>query len=645
VFSSPSGLRRLVPGRRITLSAAAILSVLAPSGLLAPNAVGTGKITKSASSVFDVAEVAINPGGGYDLDGSDGVRIILNRGHTGRDGVFYRSENQYCCDAARPSLAVGATSFGRRAGGFAQVGRLSGFGTSLPWTTVELISSSGAVDVRVPVSDDAPTDNGGDSVASTLPAGSGSALIRYTATKDGKQYIVDRTVTYTYPSNKFVDSYRVTIPQGNTEEVKLYQGGDAAPGGSDIGEGVMLTAPVRALYSVNPESGIQLGYSELREGLRFVGATSRHYYDSYDEVESGGDIGFNIDPERHDAGLMVQWNLGAAPGTQVAGLRTSAGPKGVSLDAEFDKTSVTSLNDPVTLNLQLINTDRNSSQPVSFQVALPDGLTVGKTAVANSCSGTLVAIENRNSLSLSGSVLPGASNCVIGVPVVASRWGSFFVTPSSASNVTVAFNDISANSVTYVSPPPPPAKQAPIWVDVTLPTLEYMMPVNDGVKALGAPLPNYAVTDGQLPAGLTLSASSGTISGTPTGGAYDFTVTASNGSGPAVSQRFTGRVVVPAVTMTLGFAAGSTAAGSSIKVTGEGLLPGSNYKVSVSPSGGESTDRVSATGSFTGTHVLADSLPAGRYSVTVTAVTVEGKDITARGSFTVGADGKASDLS
>lgn len=67
--------------------------------------------------------------------------------------------------------------------------------------------------------------------------------------------------------------------------------------------------------------------------------------------------------------------------------------------------------------------------------------------------------------------------------------------------------------------------------------------------ALGAP--NYAVTAGALPAGLTLSAS-GTISGTPTAtGTFNFTVTVNDASGCSGSQAYSITVGCPANPITL----------------------------------------------------------------------------------------------
>lgn len=60
------------------------------------------------------------------------------------------------------------------------------------------------------------------------------------------------------------------------------------------------------------------------------------------------------------------------------------------------------------------------------------------------------------------------------------------------------------------------------------------------VTAEGTPVPSYTVTDGALPAGLTLDTDTGVISGTPTTpGTSTFTITASNGDTPAATGTYT----------------------------------------------------------------------------------------------------------
>ncbi|HEV2633611.1 MAG TPA: IPT/TIG domain-containing protein [Actinocrinis sp.] len=68
-------------------------------------------------------------------------------------------------------------------------------------------------------------------------------------------------------------------------------------------------------------------------------------------------------------------------------------------------------------------------------------------------------------------------------------------------------------------------------------TLTVGKPYTYTYAASGSPAPTYSLASGSLPPGVTLNATTGVLSGTPTAaGAYTFTVTAANGTGtPAVS--------------------------------------------------------------------------------------------------------------
>ena len=84
--------------------------------------------------------------------------------------------------------------------------------------------------------------------------------------------------------------------------------------------------------------------------------------------------------------------------------------------------------------------------------------------------------------------------------------------------------------------------ESPQWTDVVLGQIVVGTLFADAVLAAGMPDPTYSVSAGALPSGLLLNATSGSITGTPTtpGGAFDFTVGASNGIGDATSHQFTG---------------------------------------------------------------------------------------------------------
>ncbi|CAB4790685.1 MAG: hypothetical protein F2735_01990 [Actinobacteria bacterium] len=87
--------------------------------------------------------------------------------------------------------------------------------------------------------------------------------------------------------------------------------------------------------------------------------------------------------------------------------------------------------------------------------------------------------------------------------------------------------------------------QAPTWTDVTLAAMTMGESFADGLAAAAIPTPTYSVTAGSLPAGLSLNVVTGAIAGIvgAPGGAFDFTVTATNAKG-SVSYRFVGSVAL-----------------------------------------------------------------------------------------------------
>jgi hypothetical protein len=78
---------------------------------------------------------------------------------------------------------------------------------------------------------------------------------------------------------------------------------------------------------------------------------------------------------------------------------------------------------------------------------------------------------------------------------------------------------------------------APVWIDNTLATPILGRAYSDSVSATNSP--TYSVSSGTLPTGLSLNASTGAVTGTPTAvGPFTFTIIASNAGGSA-SQAFT----------------------------------------------------------------------------------------------------------
>jgi hypothetical protein len=509
-------------GRLLLALLLSTAGLLLPLGALTPPA-------SAASGQLGAPQLVLNPGGGRQSDGSDGLRFTVNAAAPGsdeevfdeeepeeqeyyvpgQDALFYRGTQQYCCSAGAPGLNVGGTAFG-------QAGPMMG---AQDWTSLTVLSTGGSTSTG-----DVRTDR----------TGNASARVRYVATKEGREYVVTRTLTYTYPNDFVTESYEFTIPTGNTEPVKFYLGGDTAPGGSDIGYGVMLTSPVRSVISLNTSSQIQFGLRELPESKPFDGATAQSFFTPYQVVASGGDIGFVAESQEHDAGLMVQWNLGSTPGTQTAALQQFASQQGTNLSGGFDRTFTTA-GEPVVLNLSVENTNLSTASALGFTINLPAGTVLAPGTRSNTCGGTLSATEGGTAVSLSDGAVGAVANCVVGVPVVASTYGTFTLSADNVAAVSGGLNNNVGTTAFFVP-------LAPHYGDAALGDLTVGTETTQSVTADGAPAPTYAVTAGALPAGLTLDGDTGVVSGTPTtAGPYAFTVTATNAGGTDQGA-FTGTV-------------------------------------------------------------------------------------------------------
>ena len=195
--------------------------------------------------------------------------------------------------------------------------------------------------------------------------------------------------------------------------MKFYLGGDARPGSSDPGYGIMLTEPVRSAISLNPDSGILIGFREVPGSKPFDGARAATYNSPYQAVVAGEDIGFAVEAGGHDAGLMMQWDLGSAPGVQHAALEHVVAFQGTNLDARFDRATATTdehRHDQPLHREHPVGADRRHGPDRD----LPAGLrAVGD--VTSGCGGTVTGTST--SVSVVGASVAAAANCAINVPV------------------------------------------------------------------------------------------------------------------------------------------------------------------------------------------------------------------------------------
>lgn len=550
------------------LTAAFAIIALAVTGAILP------ATTASAAAPF----VVINGGGG--TAAGTGLKLEFNRSSSMQyEQIWFENAYQYYSSGsgnAGPHLNVGGQTFGQA------------FAATTRWTSVSVLDTSGS----------ASTD------ASTT-TGSGSATIRYTATVGGLDYLVDRRITYTYPNTFFTDEYTFVIPSGNTAPVKFYAGGDTTPGGSDHGYGIMLTAPVRSVVSLNPVSGVQIGYREIAGNRPFDGATSQYYYDPVAPVQSGGDIGFVATATDHDAGLMMQWNLGSTPGTFTGAFQTFVGQQAATLNASFSAPGTTA-GTPVTLALSIDNSLLTAETGIGYRFALPAGLEVAAGSIGNACSGVVTAVPGSSEIQLTGGEVAAASNCVVTVPVVTASNGTYTITSAAVTELTKLSNGVGTITLVVGTAPAEPG---------ALPSLSVGTEVDVLLAFGGDPAPSHLVTSGALPAGLSLASGTGRISGSPTAaGAYDFTVTATNAIG-SFAQRFTGTVTAAPAwpAQVLPQLAVGTAVNEAFTATG---TPAPSYTLS--------TGELPAGLSIVGGAIEGTPTAGGDYDFTVTASNSDG---------------------
>lgn len=402
---------------------AAISLLLAAAWAVRPTSAASGQVGQD--------QITLNPGGGIEEDGSDGLRFTINAaqggtwpnadyvGVDGQDAVVYRNTFQYCCSAGAPLLNIGGTLYG-------QAGPAYSSGT---WSSIEIIATTGASAIG-------PLTN---------TTGNSSATVRYTVEHNSLAYVVERRVTYVYPNDYVTDRYTFTIPEGNTDTVKFYLGGDTAPGSSDQGYGVMLTAPVRTIISLNTSSQIMFGFREVAGSKPFDGATSQSFSAPYGTVQGGGNIGFVGTQSNHDAGLMMQWNLGSTPGTQTASFEQFSSKQGTNVNAAFTPNS-TDPGVPVDLSISIVNTELSPVDELGYTFTLPAGLVIGSGTQANTCNGSLSAVAGGTVILLSGGEVGTATNCVVSVPVVTSTLGVYTITAGNISNLQNLTNNVGSSS-------------------------------------------------------------------------------------------------------------------------------------------------------------------------------------------------------
>lgn len=139
-------------------------------------------------------------------------------------------------------------------------------------------------------------------------------VIKMKATKNGLDYFLTVTYTYTKPNWFMNIDYKVDIPAGNTELVQLSHGWDTYLSGGDAGPGFIKgTAPYYTMGVIKTDAYEAFRY---KSGVAWSGYYSAKYSQLSNNLGSNNTFKNTIDPSAGtDNGIGISMNFGSNPGT------------------------------------------------------------------------------------------------------------------------------------------------------------------------------------------------------------------------------------------------------------------------------------------------------------------------------------------
>ncbi|MGD9701348.1 MAG: Ig domain-containing protein [Acidimicrobiia bacterium] len=177
-----------------------------------------------------------------------------------------------------------------------------------------------------------------------------------------------------------------------------------------------------------------------------------------------------------------------------------------------------------------------------------------------------------------GTMPPGlgldtVTGAITGTPTIAAPYAFTISASNPSGSTSVAF------SGGVVGPPT-------AFTDGAIGSMTWGMSASDAIATDGYPKPSFGVAAGALPPGLSLSSSTGALTGTPTApGRFDFTIAASNGIG-TVSKSFS----ILVASTDRGFAGLSPIRVLDTRTSGEKHAGGSVREVVIAGVGGLPSD-------------------------------------------------------
>ena len=361
-------------------------------------------------------------------------------------------------------------------------------------------------------------------------------------------YVVDLKVDYTAPDLFHKQTYTVTIPNGNTKDVRLYTAYDTYLGGSDEGPGYLDSTGnpldnngIKSVGVYGPNVTESIDYVS---GIAWEGYASVRYSHVYmSNAFYGPGYGtpytnlINTDPTT-DNGMGINWNFGSTPGVKAPVAYN------FSFNAPRDTTP------PATPVITSVTVDTGSS--TTDQITSDNTLTFTGTAEANS----VVKVFNGTTLIGTTTASGTGAYAVTASVLPDGTYPNFRVTATDAAGNQSGAATVTPWTIDTTAPATPLV--ASVTVDTGISTTDQITSENTlTVTGTAAANSIVKVFDGGVLVGTTTASGTGAYSVTTSvladGVHSALTVTANdlagNASGAATITPWTIDTVAPVVDM------------------------------------------------------------------------------------------------